>query len=385
MWILPKQLHTCHFVQVMTESESDLKEFYQTCEQSLMWRSKPSQSQTWSRRWKANSWMQHLSTRMLRPSHTKSFVEKYLSYQEDSLVNPLVMLELEKELKTLDIYTHTSVEESKNVNQELFSSKMLKELSAVKQQTENPFSTMCLKTWKDWVTKQRQEYSLRVKSASHIREKESSSWGTPTLDSTTERTKKYSQGGKPLTLAVKEVSEKNWSTPTTGRADQQMSPSQLKRNSLNLAQQAEVNEKNWATPNTMDTLPARTPEKLAEAKKKGGCKNLREEVMSFPTPSTSDEQKYRLKGNSQATRCLSALARKGELQNYPTPQVDDSKNVNPSDKRRKTLVKEINTNQSQDQTNNNTNGKSLVLNPSWVEQLMGLTVGWTDCVFSEME
>jgi len=34
-------------------------------------------------------------------------------------------------------------------------------------------------------------------------------------------------------------------------------------------------------------------------------------------------------------------------------------------------------NSQQDQTNHNTNGKNLVLNPNWVEQLMGLPVGWT--------
>jgi len=42
----------------------------------------------------------------------------------------------------------------------------------------------------------------------------------------------------------------------------------------------------------------------------------------------------------------------------------------------------------QDQTNLNTNGKPLVslkLNPDWVEQLMGLPIGWTDFDFSEME
>jgi hypothetical protein len=37
-------------------------------------------------------------------------------------------------------------------------------------------------------------------------------WPTPTQDSATERTKKYSQGGKPLTLAVKEQA-KMWPTP----------------------------------------------------------------------------------------------------------------------------------------------------------------------------
>jgi hypothetical protein len=36
-------------------------------------------------------------------------------------------------------------------------------------------------------------------------------WPTPTQDSATERTKKYSQGGKPLTLAVKEA--QMWPTP----------------------------------------------------------------------------------------------------------------------------------------------------------------------------
>ena len=351
MWILPKQLHTCHSVQVMTESESDLKEFYQTCEQSLMWRSKPSQSQTWSRRWKANSWMQHLSTRMLKPSHTKSFVEEWTSYQEDSLANPSVMLELKKELKTLATFIPTSVEESKNVNQELFSSKTLKELSQAKQQKENQFSTMCLKTWKDWVTKQRQEYSLRVKSASHIREKESSLWGTPTLDSTTERTKKYSQGGKPLTLAVKEVSEKN-----------------------------------WATPNTMDYRDPRTYEaamKQATESRKGRkdpC-NLREQIdptclqaykdaMNYPTPRTSD-----------AEGCLTE-----QVKNWGTPTEQMSRAAN-FDRGKHNIGEQVHGmyNQSQDQTNNNTNGKSLVLNPSWVEQLMGLTVGWTDCDFSEME
>ena len=323
MWILPKQLHTCHSVQVMTESESDLKEFYQTCEQSLMWRSKPSQSQTWFRRWRANSWMQHLSTRMLRPSHTKSFVEEWTSYQEVSLANPSAKLELKKELKTLATSIPTSVEESKNVNQELFSSKTLKELSAVKQQKENQFSTMCLKTWKDWVTKQRQEYSLRVKSASLIREKESSLWAYPTPRTSD------AEGGRIETIVEDGIfkSKRHKSNQTFGA-------------------------------------------------------KLRDAVESFPTPMAEEGRKISGGENQDS---LTKRARQGQLQNYPTPQVDDSKNVNPSDKRRKTLVKEINTNQSQDQTNNNTNGKNLVLNPSWVEQLMGLQVGWTDCVFLEME
>lgn len=41
-------------------------------------------------------------------------------------------------------------------------------------------------------------------------------WPTPTTDSATERTKKYSQGGMPLTLAVRE--REKWPTPTTSDA-----------------------------------------------------------------------------------------------------------------------------------------------------------------------
>ena len=39
-------------------------------------------------------------------------------------------------------------------------------------------------------------------------------WPTPTQDSATERTKKYAQGGKPLTLAVQEQEKERWPTPT---------------------------------------------------------------------------------------------------------------------------------------------------------------------------
>ena len=50
--------------------------------------------------------------------------------------------------------------------------------------------------------------------------------------------------------------------------------------------------------------------------------------------------------------------------NWPTPLEDDANNVNPSDKRMKTLV-------------SSTKGSGMKLNPNWVEQLMGLPAGWT--------
>ena len=69
----------------------------------------------------------------------------------------------------------------------------------------------------------------------------------------------------------------------------------------------------------------------------------------LPTP-TASEQKYRLKGNSQQSKCLEAKARRGELINSSLEEIGD-------------------------------NGKSaprLGLNPQFVEAMMGFPTGWTD-------
>ena len=47
MWIIPKNLHTSHFVQDTAELILDLNELSQACEQSLLVRSKPTRSRTW--------------------------------------------------------------------------------------------------------------------------------------------------------------------------------------------------------------------------------------------------------------------------------------------------------------------------------------------------
>ena len=71
------------------------------------------------------------------------------------------------------------------------------------------------------------------------------------------------------------------------------------------------------------------------------------ECLSWPTPDASIE-KFRLGGNSQQSRSLEAMGRRGELG-------------------------------PPDQANPNKSGRSqeLWLNPNFVEQLMGLPVTWT--------
>jgi hypothetical protein len=273
-------------------------------------------------------------------------VDAWTSSLEDSRVSHSQLLESVKLLKTPDTSSPTSQTELESANLELFSLKTYKESSVARQPTENQFSNMSSESWKDWVTEQRQEYSQRKKSAHLTRESESLSWPTATVFDTT--------GGSYPTEMVDGVYRSKHSqepnSPWYG---------------AKLKDAVETHEQKWATPQTFDSNNlVRTPEKLAQtrAEKNAGCMNLREQVhypdmdhsrkaaKNWPTV-TVGEEKYRIKGNSQASKCLSAMAVRGEL----GPQ--DQANLKTSGK------------------NQGSQGK---LNPNWVEHLMGLPVGWTD-------
>jgi hypothetical protein len=223
-----------------------------------------------------------------------------------------------KALRTNGISSHTLLKESESANLELFSEKTYKESLVAKPVTENQFSNMSSESWNKWVTKQRQEYSQRKKLALLTKENESSSWGTP---------------------------------------------------------------------NTMDMLPPRSPEALARAKKKGGCKNLREEVIqpqNWPTIQASEaRQGYqdRTRGKKGSQKSLTTVVVDGlqdqansntngkSQESWPTPRVggqDESQETLQARGRSGSLSAKAAPNPS-----------SAKLNPNWVEQLMGLPVGWT--------
>ena len=324
MWILTKQLHTSAYVLDMKELGLDSEAFSQICEKSLTWRGKDSLSRTWLQRWKRENWMQHLSSRTLRPSLTESFVDAWTSSLEDSRVSHSQLLESVKLLKTPDTSSPTSQTELESANLELFSLKTYKESSVARQPTENQFSSMSSEHWKDWVIEQRQEYSQRKKSAHLIRESESTSLG--------------------------------WQTPTTmdiERTPEGMEKRKAYRESIGrkyvegcLTEQV----KNWSTPTVMDTANIQKPRKKNPS---GGQKPpLCQEVKNWPTATARD-----WKG------CGNAITRK-------------------DGKHRIDNLEAVIKYGPQDQANLNTSGKSQELqgklNPNWVEHLMGLPVGWTD-------
>jgi hypothetical protein len=112
----------------------------------------------------------------------------------------------------------------------------------------------------------------------------------------------------------------------------------------------------------MDTLPARSPEALARAKLKGGCKNLREEVHQWATPRTGATDNSR--PNNKGGIPLGDQARRAEQWGTPTAR-DHKSGRGKEDRDYKELTPMVERAQS---------GK---LNPRWVETLMGLPIGWT--------
>ena len=357
MWIIPKKLHTSRYVADTKELGVDCEQFSQLSENSLLWRSKPTASPTWSKRWKRVSWIKHLSTLILKPSHTENFVERYLSCLGDSLASHFQMLECVKELKTLDTSSLTSQEESESANLELFSSKMLKELSQPKQPMENQFSNMSSENWKDWVIKQRQEYSQRAKLAHHTKEKGSSSWATPnTMDTLPPRS--YEAAMRQAT-----TSRKGRTEPSNLREQVDETTVQAYKDSMKM----------W--------LKVRRAADAIRA----------EEAINFPTPRTSDAEGGRIetivedgvfKSKRHKSNQTFGAKLRDAVETFPTPRARDWKDTPgcaPSKIGDVSLPRLVHSHQ--DPTSHSTSGKpqgSPKLNPDWVEQLMGIPIGSTD-------
>jgi len=262
---------------------------------------------------------------------------------------------------------------------------------------------MSSETWKKEVTVQRGEYSARLKQVRHINEKESLSWptatqGDPEGGSQKDRIEMTNSGfklrkknkpdityGAKLRDAVEYHEDKNWPTPRAGN------PGSRKKGTGGKVLNEEV--KNWATPQAMDgRSDVRKPEERSEKAKKSGCSNLREQVHNWATPNTLDhlppkegEAMQRLYDTHRKGRkSPSNLREQVNPKSYPNTLQDQDKSST-SGKSQESWATPTQGLGMQGTPGNQ--GRSLVkdlkikttsrLNPNWVEQLMGLPVGWT--------
>lgn len=175
MWILPKNYQlSSHFAQAMLASKEDLTLQGLNIEQSLMSKSKPTRLQTWQTRWKQGNYYQHLFGRILKPCQYSLFETKLTSLLAAIHVSPFREQDSEKEQMTPDTCGLTLGDTSNQLDLFSASLKTLKDTSALDLERSSA-------TWKALVTKQRGEYSQRVKLALLTKEKESTSWPTATV------------------------------------------------------------------------------------------------------------------------------------------------------------------------------------------------------------
>jgi len=344
MWILPKNHYEYSaFVQESGDLSEELKEHWKEADSNstplLLLKSKPLLLPTLLRAWKRVYWLRVLCGRTLRPSLIKSFTEKYTASLADIPANPSAMQETGKEKMTQGTSGPILPRVLEQFNLFGASLKMCPDIlhSDMKLSGEN---------YKNWVIELRKVYSLRRKSEHHTNVKDSlssQSWGTP--------------------------QNRDWKGASGGYQ---------KQRDINYQKQRDINYQvmNWTTPTATD-------QNQSQKYSQGGTP-LSFQVKNWPSPTVSDiftgnMDSSQQKEGSMHSVTLPQAVNKG----WPTPTANDFKGGGSNDTGRDRLdyateKKKTKHNSLQDQENNNMNGKKREqLNPAWVAQLMGTTLGKT--------
>jgi hypothetical protein len=179
MWIVPKNHQlSSQFAPDMLDSKLDLNELSEISTSSLMWRSSPSASPIWSKRWRRVCWLQHLSGRILRPSRQKSF--------QDALTTSLVATPAR-------IFPKPANEQALQASVESYGVQFAEQFDlfapdSASLKTSKDIcrldSTRCSQTWESLVTVLRSAYTQRQKQVRPISETGSLSWPTARVSDT---------------------------------------------------------------------------------------------------------------------------------------------------------------------------------------------------------
>jgi len=172
MWILPKQLHTLACALDTAALNLDLNESSRICEQSLFVRSKRLPLRTWLQKWKRDSWTQHLSGRILKPSLGQSFATEWTSLLAVTHANPSVQQESEQGKTIQGICGHGLQTAFDFSNPSAVSLRTSKDISAWGCPTSS-------KTWQEWVIERRGAYSQRLNAVRLTNASGYSSWPSP--------------------------------------------------------------------------------------------------------------------------------------------------------------------------------------------------------------
>ena len=431
MWIIPKN-HPLYsqFAPDMVASKRELKRQLGRCRRSLMWRSKPTRMPAWLLRWKRTSWFRSLCSRILKHSARTSFEIRLISSLPDTLASHSATPAAAVEEKTPDIFGRGSGMPLPQSGPESVFLKTSKGTSPSDSEKSLPIWLSSDTGWKAAVANQRGDYSQRLNAAHRIRENESLSWPTVTTDSASYREKKYCQGGTPLTAAVQMWPTAN--VPNGGRTHSGpisktgMTPGGKKRQ-IGL----EHAVRNWGTQRVTTNVGHPSPQcagkgsrledqaamwQTPETQNQTGYQNQRDgskierlgtQVLAWPTPVSRDHKGVGMQGQLGTVVCGQPDPENhnthGKSQEpWPTPKTPtggpekrESKKARgsggidlqtkaaeawptPNCPSEKSIGSMAEWGGKRGNKYRKNGGHTLKLNPNWVEQLMGIPVGWTD-------
>jgi hypothetical protein len=242
---------------------------------------------------------------------------------------------------------------------------------------------MSSENWKEWVTTRRQEYSQRLKSAQLTNASESSSlgkkWATPAARDykDTGLNTDYKKVADKVKLGGQVMVEAVWPTPTAAeglKIGSQPNYGQVGLSNhpaiVGLPDREKLNksgksQESWPTPTAMSRPRSEeTMEKCLKFRQSKGKNTVplyleekvrKEELWATPT----QDGNYNRKGASKHSGDGIAT----QVQNWPTP--------------RETMSRDVDHDRGKGNLGEKVQSKGMKLNPNWVEQLMGLPVGWT--------
>jgi hypothetical protein len=339
MWIIPKTLQWSSGALDTEAFISDLNEQSQACALSLMVRSKPSPARTWLQKWRRDSWTQHLSGRILKPSHAKLFEIAWTSLWQVILVSPSAQQGSDLEPKTPATSGPTSHEQFELFAPVSASSRMSKDTSASD-------SEKSLENWNQSVTKRRGEYSQRLKLARRTSGSGSLSWptmGTTQAHISGQGSSTVEEVARQKTFHLKQRTNKHGEVVTRGDG---------KTHQATLAS-AVVGVQNWPTANARDwkdsitgTHPPSRPRMSEQTLGQAVSVIHGQAAPANPSTDGSRQGLWRIPSSSDGEGGVMEM-REGCAGKYKLR--DHAANGN----------------------------KSAKLNPRWVETLQGVCMGWT--------
>lgn len=435
MWIIPKPI-TSAFVPDTGALISDSEEQSHAFAQSLIQRSKVTRAPTWLRRLRQDSWIQLLSGRMLRASHTDSFTAAYTSSLGATLANHSQPLGSALGETTPATYGHGSQMELLSCDPACASSRTSKDTL--------PLGCVTLSTtWESWVTERRGEYLARLKLGRRTSASECSYW--PTMQTTDSNSPCLTENrlNRPKGTQLREAIFHELRTPQamTANALRGQGQDPIKRaaqgHQVNLQDQMVIygrpdpvsnstdgnRQELWRTPNSQLIEAKPDGIKLTNRTPKDPQVGLADQVkacavQSWPTPSAMDGQRPSETPQQWETRNASKKASNpnlgqlhrpltvavqwatpraehdsgmhrgkpdtlhSQMESWPTPSASgDSNPGSNADPIKWQKIADAKKAQGIHKqlflTTKVAMGHPGKLNPRWVETLMGVPVGWT--------